>query len=63
MRIFSSLTEKLDKLAITNYDTLDPTIEKIAVMPNANKFALEGSNPMWKIEAPRQIDDNIRYFN
>ncbi|XP_043480675.1 cadherin-23-like isoform X2 [Leptopilina heterotoma] len=55
------LTEKLDKLAITNYDSPDPTIEKIAVMPNANKFALEGSNPMWKTENLNEMEDNISH--
>ncbi|XP_051174171.1 protein dachsous-like [Leptopilina boulardi] len=55
------LTEKLDKLAITNYDSPDPTIEKIAIMPNANKFAIEGSNPMWKTETTNEMEDNISH--
>ena len=54
------MTEKLDKLAITNYDSHDPGLENIGVMPNSNQFALEGSNPMWKTEPVNLAEDNIR---
>lgn len=47
-------------MAITNYGSHDSGLDKIGIMPNSNKFALEGSNPMWKTEPVNVAEDNIR---
>ncbi|XP_033213887.1 LOW QUALITY PROTEIN: cadherin-23-like [Belonocnema kinseyi] len=53
------MTEKLDKLAITNYSSHNSGLDKIGILPNSNKFSLEGSNPMWKTEPVNVVEDNI----
>ncbi|XP_015604477.1 protocadherin-like wing polarity protein stan isoform X2 [Cephus cinctus] len=54
------LIERLDKLAVIKFGSQDSGLNRIGVVPTTNKFALEGSNPMWnnKAEVP---GDNVSH--
>ncbi|XP_015518045.2 protocadherin Fat 4 [Neodiprion lecontei] len=57
------LTDRLDKLAVTNFGSQNSGLNKIGTVPMTNKFALEGSNPMWNTQEKMPEDRISQYSN
>ncbi|XP_012257858.2 protocadherin Fat 4-like isoform X2 [Athalia rosae] len=54
------LTARLDKLAVTKFGSQSSGLNRIGVVPTSNKFAIEGSNPMWNTDE-KIYDETISY--